>query len=185
GRDSTVELFLKEAARLRKFQVIVAETAPSLQGQEMARSLSSAGIDTTLITDSAIFAVMSRVNKVILGAHAVTANGGLVATAGSKAVATAAKYHSTPVVVCAGLYKLSPVYPYNTNIFNLPSNPDSIYSFDDGDVIDKVEVLNPMFDFVAPELIHLFITNLGSHAPSFIYHLVAESYSPDDVVLKE
>lgn len=36
----------------------------------MAASLASAGIDTTVITDSAIYAVMSRVNKVILGAHA-------------------------------------------------------------------------------------------------------------------
>lgn len=36
----------------------------------MARSLGAAGIDTTLITDSAVFAIMSRVNKVILGTHA-------------------------------------------------------------------------------------------------------------------
>jgi translation initiation factor 2B subunit (eIF-2B alpha/beta/delta family) len=36
----------------------------------MALSLSKAGIDTTVIADSAIFAVMPRVNKVVLGAHA-------------------------------------------------------------------------------------------------------------------
>jgi translation initiation factor 2B subunit (eIF-2B alpha/beta/delta family) len=34
------------------------------QGQEMARELSLAGIDTTVIYDSAIFAMMARVNKV-------------------------------------------------------------------------------------------------------------------------
>ena len=38
----------------------------------MAVELSRAGIETTVITDSAIYAVMSRVNKVILGAHAGT-----------------------------------------------------------------------------------------------------------------
>ena len=36
----------------------------------MALDLSQSGIDTTLVADSAIFAVMSRVNKVILGTRA-------------------------------------------------------------------------------------------------------------------
>lgn len=36
----------------------------------MALSLSKAGIDTTVIADSAIYAAMPRVNKVVLGAHA-------------------------------------------------------------------------------------------------------------------
>ena len=39
------------------------------QGQEMAKSLAALGIDTTLITDAAVFAIMSRVNKVIMGTH--------------------------------------------------------------------------------------------------------------------
>ena len=70
GNSKVVAQFLKEAARLRKFQVIVAETAPLYDGQELALEMASAGISTTVITDSAIFAVMSRVNKVILGTHA-------------------------------------------------------------------------------------------------------------------
>ncbi|KAJ3275484.1 Translation initiation factor eIF-2B subunit beta [Terramyces sp. JEL0728] len=60
----------KEAARFRKFQVIIAETAPTFEGHSLASKLAGNGIDTTVITDSAIFAVMARVNKVILGAHA-------------------------------------------------------------------------------------------------------------------
>ncbi len=70
GHSMDVEFFLKEAARVRKFQVIVAESFPSFSGQKLALSLSEAGIDTTVINDSAVFAVMSRVNKVLLGAHA-------------------------------------------------------------------------------------------------------------------
>lgn len=45
-------------------QVIVAECAPSFQGQRMAVSLAKDKIPTTVITDSAVFAMMSRVNKV-------------------------------------------------------------------------------------------------------------------------
>ena len=47
-----------------------------LQGHEMATSLAKVGIETTVITDSAVFAMMSRVNKVIIGTHTVMANGG-------------------------------------------------------------------------------------------------------------
>ena len=54
------------AARKRKFEVIVAESAPSYQGQELATKLAQDGIQTTVITDSAVFAIMSRVNKVFI-----------------------------------------------------------------------------------------------------------------------
>ena len=39
-------------------------------------SLAKSGIETTVINDSAVFAIMSRVNKVIIGTHTVMANGG-------------------------------------------------------------------------------------------------------------
>jgi translation initiation factor eIF-2B subunit beta len=48
------------------------------------------GINTTLIPDAAVFALMSRVDKVIIGTHAVMANGGLVAPSGAYMIALAA-----------------------------------------------------------------------------------------------
>ena len=57
--------YISQAAAVkRKFEVIIAESAPSYQGQELATKLAKEGIETTLITDSAVFAIMSRVNKV-------------------------------------------------------------------------------------------------------------------------
>ena len=50
---------------LNLMQVIVAECAPSFLGQSLAVSLAEAKIPTTVITDSAVFAMMSRVNKVL------------------------------------------------------------------------------------------------------------------------
>ena len=44
----------------------MAEGAPRHGGQELARRLAQAGMHTTLIPDSAIFAMMARVNKVAL-----------------------------------------------------------------------------------------------------------------------
>ena len=64
GHSQTVAEFLKAAARKRKFEVVVAESGPSLVGHKAALELSQAGISTTLIPDAAIFSMMARVNKV-------------------------------------------------------------------------------------------------------------------------
>ena len=113
ARSKTVELFLKAAAaKKRKFQVIVCEGAPHFGGHSMAKSLAKAGIETTVIHDSAVFAIMARVNKVLLPAHAVLANGGLIAPSGSHLVALAAKHNSVPVVTITGIFKLCPMFPH-------------------------------------------------------------------------
>ena len=75
GNSRTVERFLRAASN-RKFQVIVAERAPWYDGQKLAARLAASTIDTTVITDSAIFAMMARVNKVIIGTHAGTSRPG-------------------------------------------------------------------------------------------------------------
>ncbi|OTF69579.1 translation initiation factor eIF-2B subunit beta-like protein, partial [Euroglyphus maynei] len=84
GRSKTVEAFLKYAAKKkRKFQVIVAECSPDNNGHDLALSLAKENINTILIHDSAIFSVMSRVNKVIIGTHSIIANGGIKAVSGA------------------------------------------------------------------------------------------------------
>ena len=111
GYSATLYEFFKKPASdsSLKFQVFVAESAPSFAGHRMAKELAEAEIEATVITDSAVFALMARVNKVIVPCHAVMANGGIVARAGTAAMCEAAKYHSVPVVCVGGLYKLSPL----------------------------------------------------------------------------
>lgn len=179
GVSKTVLGFFREAAKLRKFEVIVAESAPSFSGQQMAMQLSESGIETTLITDSAVFAMMSAVNKVIIGTHAVLANGGLVAHTGAHNIAVAAKAHSVPVVVVTGLYKLCPLYAFDQDTFNEQNAPSEVLTFED-EHVERVEVENPAYDYVQPELVSLYITNFGGHNPSYVYRLLAEYYHPDD-----
>ena len=103
---------------------------------------------------------MFRVNKVILGAHAILANGGMFAITGSLLAATAARAHSTPVVVCAGQFKLTPqwnlYHEYGALDFADPSN---VLGFEEGNLVEKVEVVNPYYDYVNPELLYVYITN--------------------------
>ncbi|KAI0032284.1 nagb/rpia/CoA transferase-like protein [Vararia minispora EC-137] len=181
GKSKTVEMFLKQAAHYHKFTVIVAETGPSYGGHEMAQSLSSIGISTFLVPDSSIYALMSRVNKVILGAHAILANGGMFAVSGSLMAATAARAHSTPIVVCAGQFKLTPLWNLYHEYGALDfADPSSVLGFDEGDLVDKVDVLNPYYDYVQPDLVDAYVTNDGDHPPPSIYRLIKESYDDED-----
>src|ERR1043165_4891444 len=86
----------------------------------------------------------------------VLANGGLISVSGAQMVATAAKHHSTPVVVCTGLYKLSPLYPYDDDSFYDLVAPDPVMCFDEGELIYKVTLINPYYNYVSPELVNLF-----------------------------
>lgn len=184
GASRTVETFLKTAAHYRKYTVIVAETAPSFGGRDLAASLSSAGISTFLLPDSSIYALMSRVNKVILGAHAILANGGMFATCGSMLVASAARVHSTPVVVCAGQYKLTPLWNLYHEYSQLDfGDPAQVLGFEEGELVEKVDVVNPYYDYVPPDLIDAYLTNDGDHPPSSIYRLLKEMYDDEDTKL--
>lgn len=183
GRSRVVEQFLLyAAARKRNFRVIVAEGAPFFQGHGMAAELARKGIATTIITDAAIFAIMSRVNKVIIGTHTVMANGGLKAVSGAHSLALAAKHCSVPLIVCAPMYKLSSHFlcTYDQDAFNRFVSPEPILDYSEGAMIGRVELVNPVFDYVPPELVTLFISNIGGNAPSYVYRLLAELYSPED-----
>ena len=67
------------------------------QGHTMAKALCTAGIQTTLIQDCAVFPIMSRVNKVIIGTKTVVSNGGIKTFVGAASLASAAKFYSVPV----------------------------------------------------------------------------------------
>ncbi|XP_015110045.1 translation initiation factor eIF-2B subunit beta [Diachasma alloeum] len=185
GYSKMVERFFKKAAETREFEVIIAEGDPSLSGQELAAKLPRQ-IKTTLISDRGIFAMMSRVNKVIIGTHTVMANGGLKATTGCDTVAHAAKHYSVPVMVLLPLYKLSPLYlcSFEQEAFNKYQAP--IQGVIDGanePLLERIQAYNPVFDYVPPELVTLFITNTGGNAPSYVYRLLSELYHPDDYEL--
>lgn len=182
GRSRTVAKFLEEAAKLRPFKVFVAESCPSYAGQDAALHLAKLGIDTTVVTDSAVFSIMSRVHKVIVGTHAVMHNGGLLAHSGAFNIAAAAKYHRVPFVVVSGLYKLSPRFAFCQSTVNDHGSPVEVIPFDKA-CRERLEVENPIFEYIPPEYVDLFVTDMGEYHPSYIYRLLAENYKPEDYSL--
>ncbi|XP_022910444.1 translation initiation factor eIF2B subunit beta [Onthophagus taurus] len=185
GQSDTVTKFLLQAAKTRKFQVIVVESAPNYDGHNMAVNLANHNIQTTVIPDACIFAMMSRVNKVIIGTHTVMADGSLRSVCGVHTVTLAAQHYSIPVICLVHMYKLSTIYATSPEhpTFNILGSPGAILPYSSGPILNKVHVYNPVFDHVEPELISLFVTHQGGNTPSYVYHMLSELYHPDDYEL--
>ena len=111
------------------------------------------------------------------------ANGGLIGSSGSNMVSLAAKNNSVPVVCITGLFKLCPKFPHEgQDTLNDLVSPSSIIDYAElkDELMAKVEFVNPVHDYIAPELINLYVTNIGAFQPSYIYRLLAEYYHSDD-----
>lgn len=203
GRSKVIESFLKHAAigsktGRRKFIVIVVELAPFYSGHEMAKNLDKSGISTLIIPDSTVFAIMSRVNKVIIGTHSMMANGGIKAPAGSHSIALAAKHFSVPLIVCCPTYKLTPDYlvlhdsaafkqfSHLHSAFPEPYTPQGEHTVATTSTsMATVEAVLSTFDYVPPELITLFVSNIGGNSPSYVYQLLKELYYEEDYLNEE
>ena len=182
GYSSTVEQFFKYAAsKKRQFHVFILEHAPFFTGHKMAINLSQSNIPVTVVTDSAVFAIMARVNKIVIGTRSLLANGGLTAKSGTYNLALAAKNYNVPLLVCAPTYKFSPTYlpsfdPVMCNSFPSPENVLSYESI----FQSSLDIVVPMHDYVPPELVTLIIGSGMGNAPSYVYRIVSELYSAED-----
>ncbi|CEP63322.1 translation initiation factor eIF2B subunit beta LALA0_S07e07492g [Lachancea lanzarotensis] len=189
--SKTVLKFLIKARERnnRNFSVLVTEGFPNNTqvAHQFAKKLSEHGVETTVIPDTAVFALMSRVGKVIIGAKTVFTNGGTISsTAGVSSVCECAREFKTPVFAVAGLYKLSPLYPFDIEKFVEVGGSQRVLPNMETHRMgnhNRLDTVNPIADYVPPENIDIYITNIGGFAPSFIYRVVWDNYKQQDVNL--
>ncbi|KAL8972609.1 MAG: hypothetical protein Q9183_000443, partial [Haloplaca sp. 2 TL-2023] len=177
--SATVQRFLLKVAAKRAFSVMCADTSSGTHGNNRAlhnrhltkpdsqgdtlrfqRNLAAAGVNVILIPNSAVYAVMSRVNKVVLDSHVMLSDGSLVAAAGAKAVAQAAHMHRAPVIVLGGIYQISPVNVFDTEKLIDYGDPADIIPFGQRDILEKISVRSPLYDHISAKSVDLYITNL-------------------------
>jgi translation initiation factor eIF-2B subunit beta len=61
--------------------------------------------------------------------------------------------------------------------------PEQVLPFDETDsgTDGDVTVKNPLYDYVPPSHVSLFISNQGGIMPPYIYQILAEFYHPEDL----
>lgn len=138
--SSVLELFTL-APKDYKVTVVVVENSPSNSGEAMYTNLKKKGIQVLLISDSSVFAYMSKISKVIISTRAIMADGGLITDSGVELVVLAADYHSVPVIVVSAIYKLTPLYPFDNTTYNRYISPELVLNSKDFKSREKVDII--------------------------------------------
>jgi ribose 1,5-bisphosphate isomerase len=149
----------------KKFEVMATETRPRFQGRITAHELAKSGIPVTLILDDAVRYFIQTVDKVIVGADAITANGALVNKIGTSIVALAAHEAKVRVFVAAETYKFSPETMIGELVKIEERDTTEVISQTELERLGKVAVRNPSFDVTPSEFIDLIITERGIIPP--------------------
>ncbi|KPV64797.1 MAG: Ribose 1,5-bisphosphate isomerase [Candidatus Bathyarchaeota archaeon BA1] len=166
GYSTSVISVLQRAQQEGKnIRVMVTETRPEFQGRLIAKELAKLGIPTTMIVDSAVCHFMKDINKVLVGAEAVAANGAVVNKIGTSAIASVAHESRVRVFVAASIYKFSPETMFGELIEIEERDPFLVISKEELQSLGNITVRNPAFDVTPPEHIDLIITERGVMPP--------------------
>jgi eIF-2B alpha/beta/delta-like uncharacterized protein len=155
----------------KRIRVIATETRPLLQGARLTVwELVKEGIEVRLITDNMVGYVMYKglVDKVIVGADRITADGYIANKIGTYMIATMASRHRVPFYVAAP----SSTFDLSIEGDSIPieeRSPDEVRTIL-GKItitVPDVPVYNPAFDITPPELVTAIISEKGIITPPY------------------
>ncbi|KLU83839.1 translation regulator GCD7 [Magnaporthiopsis poae ATCC 64411] len=206
---ATVERFLARAASKRKFTVLIArvdendedtaaaaaalaataappsdpaaDAAAAVPYAALRKKLAAHGVPVVNLAGMGVMSYFPLATKVVLDARAITASGGLVADAGAGLLARAAKEFNRPVVALAGVYRLSPADLDEPEPVLEWGDPSPHADFADGDLLDGIDIRTPAVEYIGPEMVDIYITNLGAHSRHYLQSVIRDHYKQDDI----
>jgi len=159
----------------KAIRVVADETRPVLQGARLtAWELMQDGIPVTVITDNMAGALMraARIQRCIVGADRIAANGDVANKIGTYSVAVLARHHGIPFYVAAPTSTLDLSLASGASIPIERRDPREVTHVRDAHIApDDVAVDNPAFDVTPAELITAIITEKGAFRPEDIHRL--------------
>lgn len=149
-----------------KFRVIVVDSRPFLEGQEMLRKLVSYNINCTYVLINAVSFIMPEVTKVLLGAHALLSNGHVMSRIGTAQVALVARSSNVPVLVCCETHKFTERFQTDAIVYNELGNPNDLVvsktcKLSNWQFQHKLVPLNLNYDITTPDLITAVVTEVA------------------------
>ncbi|NQT90927.1 MAG: S-methyl-5-thioribose-1-phosphate isomerase [Candidatus Omnitrophica bacterium] len=165
GEGTALSVIYRAEREGKRVKVFTDETRPLLQGARLsAWELKRGGIDVTLICDNMAATLMrqGKIDKAIVGADRIAANGDFANKIGTYGLAVLAKEHGVPFYVAA---------PSSTFDFSLRTGADIPIEQRGADEVRRfagvatapgnVKVYNPAFDVTPNHLVSAIITEKG------------------------
>jgi len=180
--QTAIDIIIEAHKQGKDITSICTETRPRHQGYITARQLADAGVPVTLVIDSAVrFAIREEeVDKVVVGADTVCANGALINKIGTSQVALIAKEFNVPVICGCETIKFSP----ETLLGNLVEIEDRNHK-EIREPMEGVRMLNPAFDVTPPEYIDVIVTEDGIIPPHASYDVLKDKFGWEMEMLKK
>ncbi|MCL1881888.1 MAG: S-methyl-5-thioribose-1-phosphate isomerase [Oscillospiraceae bacterium] len=162
------------AERGMKLRAYVDETRPLLQGARItALELMNAGVDTTLICDNMVSAVMQQktlrqISAAFVGCDRVAANGDVANKIGTSGLAVLAKHYGVPFYVFCPASTFDKSCKTGADIVIEERNATEITElyFKERIAPKDIKCFNPSFDVTPAELITAIVTEKGIFAPN-------------------
>jgi len=173
---AAISVIVEAFRRGKNIQVFVTETRPKYQGYITSEMLLKEGLRIRLIPETSVRYLMKRVDKVVVGADTVAANGAVVNKIGTSLIALAAHEKAVDFFVATETFKFSP-YTFIGDIVPIEFRPPSeIVSEEFLKMHPRLKVLNPAFDVTPPDFISGIITELGIIPPKSAAIIIEEIY---------
>ncbi len=157
----------------KDIEVIATEARPRKQGHITVQELLDHDIPVTLIVDSAARYFMKQVDKVIVGADSIAANGAVVNKIGTSQIALAAHEARVVTFVAAESYKFHPSTLVGELVEIEERDEEEVVS---PDKFPNADIRNPAFDVTPSEYIDLIITERGIIPPTAAYEILQEKF---------
>jgi methylthioribose-1-phosphate isomerase len=155
----------------KKIKVYADETRPFLQGARLtAWELVKEGIPVKLITDNmaGYFMGKGEIDKIIVGADRIAANGDTANKIGTYSLSILAKEHGIPFYIAAPLSTIDIKITDGSKIPIEERNPQEVTHLANKRIAPEgVEVANPAFDVTPNKNITAIITEKGIIKPPF------------------
>jgi len=175
--SSTSTAILIEASKLNpNLKVVATETRPRYQGRITSKELFEAGVDVTLITDSAsaAFIIDNKylpVEAVIIGTDELLSDGTILNKVGSYQLAQAAFLGNDDFYVTTSLLKLD-IERDSTSIKIEMRDAEEVWL----EAPNGLKIINPSFDAIPPKLITGYITEAGLLKPKEVEVMAKKIY---------
>lgn len=174
--SSTAESVIKQIDQKQAVKVIATETRPRYQGRITTKNLVEAGIDTTMIVDSAAPYFITNddfmpVDVVFLGADQITYEGDALNKIGSFGMGLSAYFASKPLYVVTPALKLDLSTIYTPVKVEL-RKANEIWP----EAPRELDIINPAFDIIEDRFISGFLTEFGLVKPQYLADKVRRKY---------
>lgn len=177
-----LQLLLAAQAAGRQFSVIVVDSRPHNEGQELLRRLLKEGVKCVYTHINAAPYVMKDATKVFVGASAILANGAVISRAGTAAIACAADVFGLPVMVCCESNKFHERVQLDSITSNELGDPRALVQTRVGsdpnlhgwEDVDNLYLLNLKYDAMQAEFVTMIITEFGLVPPTSVPVILRE-----------